>query len=291
MVMMIEKFLVTGATGRVGSVVFKMLKKYATKESEIIAGDIDESRMKEMHGKNVFFRELNYDKPETLKSSLEGITKIFLMRPPQIEKIKKYMAPFIKLASKSGVKHVVFLSIIDANPMVPHFHVEKYIKKYNIPYTMLRCSFFMQNLDMVHGEVIKKELDIYVPAGKGKTSFIDARDIGEAAAICLTNSEKYVGTMPPLTGSEALDYHEVADKMTEILGLPIKYSDPEPKDFVNKMVNEYGFPKDYASVMKMIYWVVRSGRAAKIFPDLEEILGRRPRLITEYIKDYQSSWR
>jgi uncharacterized protein YbjT (DUF2867 family) len=286
-----EKYLVTGTTGRVGSVVFKMLKKYAPEGSEIIAGDIDEARAKEMHGKNALFRELNYDKPSTLKPALEGITKIFLMRPPQIEKIKKYMAPFIKLASEHKVKHIVFLSIIDANPMVPHFHVEKFIKKYKIPYTMLRCSFFMQNLDMVHGEVIKKELDIYVPAGEGKTSFIDARDIGEAAAICLTNSDKYINTMPPLTGSEALDYEEVAKKMTEILGLPIKYSNPDPKDFVTKMVNEYGFPKDYANVMKMIYWVVRSGRAAKIFPDIEEILGRKPRLITEYIKDYSGSWR
>ncbi len=286
-----EKFLVTGTTGRVGSVVFKMLKKYAPKDSEIIAGDIDEFKVKEMHGKNALFRELNYNKPDTLKSSLEGITKIFLMRPPQIEKIKEFMAPFIKLAAKMGVKYVVFLSIIDANPMVPHFHVEKYIKKYGIPYTFLRCSFFMQNLDMVHGEVIKKELDIYVPAGKGKTSFIDARDIGEVAAICLTNSEKYIGTQPPLTGSESLDYEEVATKMTEILGLPIKYSNPQPKDFVKKMVKEYGFPEDYAKVMKMIYFIVRKGLANKVFPDAENILGRKPRAIDEYIKDYSSKWR
>lgn len=286
-----EKFLITGATGRVGSVVFKMLEKYAPKESEIIGGDIDESSFKKMHGKNALFRELNYDKPKTLRSSLEGITKIFLMRPPQIEKIKKYMAPFIKLAAEMSVKHIVFLSIIDANPMVPHFYVEKFIKKYEIPFTFLRCSFFMQNLDMVHGEIIKKELNIYIPAGKGKTSFIDARDIGEAAAICLTDSEKYIGMMPSLTGSESLNYDEVASKMTEILGLPIKYTNPEPKDFVNKMFKDYGFSEDYAKVMKMIYWVVRTGKADKIFPDVEEILGRKPRLIDEYIKDYSSTWR
>ena len=143
---------------------------------------------------------------------------------------------------------------------------------------------------MVHGEVIKKELDIYIPGGDGKTSFIDSRDIGEAAAICLTNSDKYIGKMPSLTGSESLDYHEVALKMTEILGLPIKYSNPEPKDFIKKMVKEYGFPEDYAKVMKMIYFIVRKGLANKVFPDLENILGRRPRKIDEYIKDYSSVW-
>lgn len=78
--------------------------------------------------------------------------------------------------------------------------------------------------------------------------------------------------------------------MTEILGLPIKYSNPEPKNFVNKMVKEYGFPEEYAKVMKMIYFIVRKGLANKIFPDAEEILGRKPRLIDEYIKDYSSKW-
>ncbi|MBN2154616.1 MAG: NmrA family NAD(P)-binding protein [Candidatus Lokiarchaeota archaeon] len=286
-----EKFLVTGATGRVGSVVFQQLKNHAPEGSEIIAGDIDESLVKKMHGNDALFRELNYEKPQTIKSAIKGITKVFLMRPPQIEKIKKYMAPFIIEMKDAGVKHVVFLSIIDANPMVPHFHVEKFIKRYNIPYTMLRCSFFMQNLDMVHGDIIKKELDICIPAGTGKTSFIDARDIGEAVAICLTNSEKYIGATIPLTGSESLDYNEVSEKMTEILGLPIKYSNPDPKDFVEKMTNEYGFPKDYVQVMKMICWVVRSGKAGKIYPDLEKILGRKPRLMDDYIKDYQNSWR
>jgi len=286
-----EKLLVTGATGRVGSEVFKYLKTYAMKDSEIIAADIDENNVKKMHGKNAVFRELNYDKPETFKPAIEDISKVFLMRPPQIENIKKYMAPFIKEMKNANIKHVVFLSIIDANPMVPHFYVEKFIKKFQIPYTMLRCSFFMQNLDLVHGEVIKKELDIYVPAGSGKTSFIDARDIGEAAGICLTHSEQYIGKMPALTGSESLNYEQVSKKMTEILGLPIKYSNPEPKDFVKKMIKDYGFPKDYVTVMKMIYWVVRSGRAATIYPDLEQILGRKPRSIDTYIKDYQAKWR
>ena len=39
----------------------------------------------------------------------------------------------------------------------------------------------MQNLLSQHGDELRNEKIIEVPAGKGETSFIDVRDIGEVA--------------------------------------------------------------------------------------------------------------
>lgn len=92
----------------------------------------------------------------------------------------------------------------------------------DMEYTLLRASFFMQNLLEVHRPDIVEHGEIFVPAGNGKTSFVDARDIGEAAAIVLTESG-HVNQAYDLTGPEALDYGEVATIFSDVLGRSITY--------------------------------------------------------------------
>ncbi len=71
--------------------------------------------------------------------------------------------------------------------MTPHHKIEKIIRELEIPYTFIRPSFFMQNLNTTHQKDIKENHDLFIPAGKSKTSFIDTRDIGEVAVTCLTD--------------------------------------------------------------------------------------------------------
>jgi hypothetical protein len=55
-------------------------------------------------------------------------------------------------------------------------------------------------------------------------------------------------------------------------------------------MKEYGFPKDFIKVMKMIYFIVRLGKADLVCPDTEVILGRTPIKMEQYVRDYASSW-
>lgn len=68
---------------------------------------------------------------------------------------------------------------IEKNPIVTHAKIEKILKNSGIPYTFLRPSFFMQNLLSQHGDKLRNEKIIEVPAGNRKTNFIDVRDILE----------------------------------------------------------------------------------------------------------------
>jgi len=91
---------------------------------------------------------------------------------------------FVDAADRVGVNHVVYLSTLGAekNVIIPHHRIEKHIMGTDITYTLLRASFFMQNLLEVHRADIVEHDELFVPAGSGKTSFIDARDISEAAS-------------------------------------------------------------------------------------------------------------
>lgn len=162
---------------------------------------------------------------------------------------------------------------------------EKMIRQLKLPYTFIRPSFFMQNLNTTHQEDIRVNHDLFIPAGHSITSFIDARAIGEVASDCLTDS-KYLNQELEITGPEALTYEEIAREMSTILGTTISYSQPSLLKFRRVMI-ERGISIDYVNVMVMLYLITQMGNAKKVTTVLEKVLKRPPRTIVEYILDYQ----
>ena len=61
---------------------------------------------------------------------------------------------------------------------------EKIIEESGIPITFIRPNFFMQN--SVNFYLGKNQSSIYLPAGDGKVSFVDVRDIVAVAVQSLT---------------------------------------------------------------------------------------------------------
>jgi uncharacterized protein YbjT (DUF2867 family) len=280
-----NKILVTAAAGNVGSEVAKELKR---NNITFKAADIRDAR--DILGNDIDYVYYDLEDPETYEEAYKNVKKMFLNRPPHMTKFKHSIFPAIDAAKESGINHIVFLSMIGVNRRVPHYKIEKYLRKSGINYTFLRSSFFMQNLINVHGEIIRKENDLLIPAGMGKISFTDIRDVAAACVKVFTDkSGKYLNKTLNLTGSEALDFYEISDAMTKILGKKIIYSSPKSKVFKKKMLS-YGFPKDFVKVMKMIYFIVRRGKADQIYPDLENLLGRKPITINQFIKDYADAW-
>lgn len=193
-------------------------------------------------------------------------------------------------AKAAGVEHVVFLSLLGAekNPWVPHRHVERYIEASGLAYTFLRPSFFMQNLSTTHRADIRDRHEVFVPAGRGRTSFIDARDIAAVAVTTLTEPG-HEGKAYPLTGSEALTYAEVATVLTDVLGRPIRYTDPWISEFVIGLLRQ-GHPLPFVFVMVGIYTTAKLGLAGKVTADTERLLGRAQIRFRRFAEDYAAMW-
>lgn len=285
---MSKKILVTGITGNVGSLVGKHLKEAG---AEFKAGVRNVEKAKKKGLEDIEYVTFDFEDEKTFDKALEGVDKIFLMRPPAVSDAKKYVKPFIDKAKGKEIEHIVFLSLmgIEHNPIPPHYKIEKFILKSNIPYTFLRPSFFMQNLDTTHREDIKERDDIFIPAGKSKSSFIDTRDIGEAAAKVLMESG-HENKAYTLTGGEALNYYEVAEVFSKVLKRKITYSNPSVFKFRKVMIDR-GVKKDFANVMVGLYMSTRMGMAKNVTKDLEKLLGRKPGTMEEYIEDYAHCWK
>jgi uncharacterized protein YbjT (DUF2867 family) len=288
--LMPTKILVTGPIGNVGREVVHFLAE-SKADIQIILGDCNEEPVRKMFGTKFEFRLLDYEKPTPFGPCVQGIDKMFLMRPPQIADVKHLMFPFLDQAKQAGVKQIVLLTLVGANPITPHYKLEKYIEKLGFAYTHIRAGFFMQNLSTTHRAIIQKESDICIPAGNGKTNFTDVRDIGECIAkVLVTPGDKYYNQILHITGDTAWNYYEIAEKMTQVLGRPITYSNPSPKQFQTKM-KEYGFQKDFLDVVSVIYFTIKIGLGSNLYPDLERLLGRKPRTLDAYLLEYASNWK
>lgn len=284
---MTNPILVTGALGNVGTEVIKRLQ---AEGREIRAADIDVEKIKVRFGSSVESVHFDFAQPQSYEQTFSGVEKMFLMRPPHIADVKRHMFPALDTAKRTGVKHVVFLSLIgmEKAKFIPHYKVEDHLKALDFQTTFLRCSFFMQNLSTTHRREIKERNEIFVPVGNARTSFIDVRDIGAIAATALTEPG-HENNNYDLTGSEALDYWQAAKILSDTLGREITYRNPNPLLYFIKTVRS-GAPLAYTLVTMVLYTSTRFGMAAVVTEDVERLLHRKPISLQQFVQDHKDDW-
>lgn len=281
------KVLITGITGNVGLYAARTLMK---KGVPVKGAVTDTGRARTVTGGDCELVRFDFLEPSTFEPALEEVDRLFLMRPPMLSDARQ-MAPFIRKVRERGVRHIAFLSLlgIEKNPFPPHARIEKMLTESGIACTFLRPSFFMQNMNGAHLEDIRDRNDLFLPAGSAPVSFVDARDVGEAAGAVLAEGGAHLCRAYDLTGSEAITYHEAARIFTEVLGRPVRYSNPSVWTFRREKLRQ-GTDKSYVTVMCALYLMTRFGMAKKVTDDLERLLGRKPGTFKEYVRDYAECW-
>jgi len=278
--------LVTGATGTVGRHVVRGLLE---RGRPVRAAVRDPARADLPPGVETV--RLVFGDAGTYEAAFDGVGGLFLMRPPQIADVREKILPALAAARRAGVERVAFLSLQGAgrNRFVPHRRIEDDLREHGPAWTMLRAGFFLQNLIDPHGPDIAERDEIFLPAGAGRTAFVDARDVAEAAAIVLAEPE-HEHRAYELTGREALTYRQVAAALSEVLGREIRYVDAAPWSFWTRM-RARGHPRAQVAVMLALYTSCRLGLAAHVSPDLERVLGRPPRDVHAFARYAADAWR
>lgn len=270
-----------GATGRVGGAALDSLRH----DWQINAAT---SRPKERDG-NVNWVPFALEDKTSYAQAVEGCDAAFLMRPPQITKAQAFQ-PFLNYLQEQGIRRVVFLSVLgaDSNKVLPHYGMEQLIMQMGFDWTMIRPSDFMQNLETVHRKSIRQNHEIVVPAGRGASSFIDVGDIAEVIKLALAD-EAYVHQGLDLTGAVALDFYQVADQMSEVLGRKITYRPVSPIPFFFKKVGE-GNNLGLSFVMTALYLVQAMNKANTVTPMVAKLLEREPNSLWNYLQANKKKW-
>ncbi len=287
-----EKILITTPAGNVGLATLRQLAKHPNRSNlTLVAGVLPGEALPELTALTDVRIPLDFSRPETFDAALAGVSRVLLVRPPALTDVNRYFLPFVQAMHRAGVSHVVFLSLqgAESNRITPHHKIEKLIWRAGLGYTMLRPSFFMQNLSTTHRAEIRDRSEIFVPAGQGRTSFVDVRNLAEVAAQALATGQ-HLNTTPELTGSEALTYSEIASILTNVLGRTITYRNPSVVRFIWQKVIVEKQPLGFVLVMVALYTVAKLGKADRLTNTLANLLDHPPTSFHQFAQDTRTVW-
>lgn len=285
--------IVTGPNGNVGGELVDEL---------VARGDIPfrvaahtPAKLSARYGSRVETRKFDFGDRASWGPALAGGTALFLLFPlPHPRTAKERMVPFVEFAAAQGIEQIVYVSVPKAHELkfVPHYHVEHALERSGTGWTVLQASYFAQNLTRAistHIVDIALHDEIFIPAGRGKTSFVDSRDLAQAAVRIFQDPAAHRNRRYLVTGPELLDFDQVARIFSEELGRPIRYANPSMPRFLWRLKRR-GVASDTLFFMFMVYALTRFGKNAVMTDTLPRLLGRPPRTMRDYVRDYRDHW-
>ena len=226
--------LVTGATGNVGRQVVEQLVKRGADVHALVR---DPAKANLPAGVTVVKGDLL--DVDSLRSAFSGVSTLFLLNAVVPEEFTQALTA-LNLAREAGIERIVYLSVIhsDLYVNVPHFAgkfgVERMIEQMGFKATILRPAYFMNN-ELTIKDVVTGYGIYPMPIGSKGLAMIDARDIGEIAAIELIRREKSATPLPlerfNLVGPDTLTGANAAAIWSEVLGRTITYPGDDTAGF------------------------------------------------------------
>lgn len=281
--------LVTGATGTTGSEVLRALK-----DREVPARALVRDETKAHHLRDLGFEPATGDlgDPRTLRPALEGVECAYLVSPtgPMQSELEQ---TFIETAKEAGVRHIVKLSVIGANPEAPlrfarsHGKVEQALKASGIAWTLLRPTAFMQNT-LAWGPQVR-DGTFYSPVPDAAVSIVDARDVAEVAAAALTDAA-HEGKSYGLSGPEAVSFREQARRVFAAAGREVEVEEVSVEDLKRELVRA-GVPPWNAEGLAELFDLYAGGGATMVTTGVSDALGRDPRDLDAFAADHVEAFK
>ncbi|MEG3178787.1 NmrA/HSCARG family protein [Sphingomonas sp. RB3P16] len=226
--------LVTGATGNVGRNVVEQL---VNRGADVRALVRNTSKASFPAGVEVVEGDLL--DVDTLRSAFAGVSTLFLLNGVVAEEYTQALVA-LAVAREAGIERIVYLSVIHADVYVnvPHFAgkfgVERMIEQMGMNVTILRPAYYMDN-EITIRDVITSHGIYPMPIGDKGLAMIDARDVGEIAAIELIRREQSATPLPltriNLVGPDTLIGTDAAAIWTDVLGRQIAYPGEDTAGF------------------------------------------------------------
>jgi uncharacterized protein YbjT (DUF2867 family) len=276
--------LVTGATGLNGGVLVRLLSARGFPVRALVRNPARAAALSSLP--NVDVVEGDMARPDTLAGPLRGVDRAMLISSSDPAMLD-VQTNFIDAARKAGVKHVVKLSGIMPDVDSPfrfarmHGEAERKLEQSGIAFTHLRAGEFMHAYFRQVPAIVARGA-FFLPMEDARIASIDVPDIAEVAAKALTEPG-HEGKIYPLTGPEALSMDEVAEKLSSATGKPIRYVSVAPDEARNAQLAA-GVPPYTADALAELFAERRKGKESRVWPVIEEILGRPPTSFDEFAR-------
>lgn len=254
--------LVTGATGKQGGAVARHLLADGWKVRALTRSpDKTEAKILREMGAEIVQGDL--DNPESLDSAVAGVYGIFsvqqyLGKGVDVE-VKEGMA-MADAAKKAGVSHFIYSSVGGAERKtgIPFFEskfqIENYVKKLNLKWSILRPTYYMENLlapemiDNIYNGVLLFPLEAEM-----SMQLVAVDDIGAMVTHMFNNPDMFMGKAIELAGDECTGT-QIAEVLSKTIGKNVTFKEL-PVESLHEVSADYEM---------MFDWMNRRGYAADI---------------------------
>lgn len=222
----------------------------------------------------------------TWASALEGATAAYVSFFPDlaVPGAPEAIAAFAELAVDHDVRRLVLLS---GRGEPEAQRAEQALQTSGADWTVVRCSWFMQNFS--ESWLLEPVLagEVALPAGTVGEPFVDVEDIADLATAALTQ-DGHSGEVYELTGPRLLTFAQAVQEIARAVRQPISYRAITIEQYATAMVAD-GVPEDVVSLVSYLFAEVLDGRNAQLADGVQRALGRRPRDFADYARDTAAS--
>jgi uncharacterized protein YbjT (DUF2867 family) len=272
-------YLVTGATGNVGS---QVVEELLAQGKQVRVFTRERSKV-EHWGARVQVAIGDLTEPESFEEATAGVEGVFLMNGVLDGQLFRRL---LTGAKKQGVTRVVFLSsVLAALPdlQIGQLHKDKEdaIREAGFEANFVRATGFMSNAFQWLGS-IHAEGTVYNAMGQGKSTPIAPEDIAAVAVRALI-SPKPLAEILEVTGREVLTVPEQVNILSEAIGKPLRTVEVPIEAAVQGLMGN-GLPEPVARAVAASFQAIRDGRVPQINDTVQTVTGRRPTSFADWAK-------
>jgi uncharacterized protein YbjT (DUF2867 family) len=278
--------LVAGATGNTGSGVAAALVDKGRRVRALVRDSAKAAGLAEQ-GAEVAIVDL--DRPETLSGHLlEGVSEVYFVTWNGPSALRQSRNLLEAIGSSGTRPHIVRLSgygTLQSRIISELARCEDDLKASGLPWTILKPTFFMQNLLMT-AQTVREHGTVYFDWGAGKAGMVDARDVVDCAVAVLTGQAGSVeGETFVLTGPASIGFADAAATLGEVTGSSVEYV-PVPHEAAIEAMVAMGVPEWIAAGYAELSAGFEQGFADLTTENVQRLSGHPPRDLEQFARDH-----
>lgn len=262
--MTVESVLVAGATGNQGGAVADHLFERGVSVHALTRSPASDAALAlEERGATVVEGDMN--DPESLEplvADVDGVYCVTNFYEAGYDDEVTQGRNMAEVAADAGIEHFVFSSVggAERDTGIPHFDskydIEERLRTLDLPVTIVRPVFFMQNFEGMREDIIDGNLALGLEP-RVPLQLVDVDTIGALVAEAFETPDEYIGEAIELAddeltlGAMAARFADIVGNTVEVTHVPIDTLEDQMGEESASMFewfNDYGYEADLAGL-------------------------------------------
>lgn len=291
--MQTEETLITGATGKTGAPIVRMLTERGVPVRALVHRRDDRADRLEALGARVIvgdFLDLS-----SIRGAVKGVKSLYFCYPP-IEGLLEATSHMAVAARDEGVETLINMSQITAREGAPspisraHWVSEQVLDWADVGAVHIQPTFFAEDLYLFTGGSVGREGIMRLPFGHGKHAPVSADDIARVVVGILGDPASHRGGRYVVTGRHTMTLSAIAEEVGRGLGKPVTYIDVPIPAWRDALERHAGFPTYLATHLAAAAQDHRDGVLSAENDVVERIGGQPPESVEAFARAHAAQF-